>query len=168
VPLEGGQMKKVERVVNDISRGTSTLAGAVLIFISVAIVLDVCLRLARLPIVSSYDLTEAFIVVVVAFALPYTALRRGHVMVDILVSHFPKTAEKISSAVTLILSLGFWVMVTWAAVDMLQKKWTNEFSFNLHIPYLPFRFIWVIGLCFFCAVYLLEIINIITGIRKDR
>lgn len=140
--------------------GTGTwLAGIFLAGIMVAIVLDVILRLVKIPIIGSYELTEVAIIVAVAFALPYTALKGGHVAVDLLVSRFKPRARQLSVAITILFSTVIWALVVWASVEVLQAKWLNEASYTLKIPYLPFRFIWVIGLTLFCIVYLFEAIK---------
>jgi TRAP-type C4-dicarboxylate transport system permease small subunit len=161
-------MNIFEKVINHVSRWGVVAAGAFLVAIMIAIVLDIVLRLARIPIIGSYEITQLFIVVTVAFALPYTALKKGHVVVDLLVSRLKERSRTISSVITIFLSLVIWGLVVWASVGVLEEKWTREASFTLQIPYLPFRFAWVIGLALFCLVYLLEVIKGIMSLGKSK
>ena len=151
-------MNLFEKVIYNASRWGVVASGAFLVAIMVAIVLDIILRLARIPVIGSYEITQLLIVVTVAFALPYTALKKGHVVVDLLVSRLRERSLLISSTITIFLSLVIWGLVVWASIGVLEEKWTREASFTLQIPYLPFRFAWVIGLTLFCLIYLLEVI----------
>lgn len=161
-------MNIFEKVVRTVSGWGAAAAGFFLVATMIAIVLDIALRLLRIPIIGSYELTQVFIVVTVAFALPYTALKKSHVVVDLLVSHFSDRNRAISSVVTLFPTLVIWAFIVWASIGVLQEKWTSEFSFTLGIPYLPFRFAWVLGLCLFCLVYIVEIIETVVFIGKSK
>jgi TRAP-type C4-dicarboxylate transport system permease small subunit len=156
-------MNTIGKIVRYITGIGTWIAGIFLTGIMVAIVLDVILRLARIPIIGSYELTEVAIIVTVAFALPYTALKGGHVAVDLLVSRFKPRSRQLSVAITVLFSTVIWALVVWASIGVLQDKWLNEASYTLKIPYLPFRFVWVIGLALFCIVYLFEVIKRLTN-----
>ena len=104
-------MKLFEKSVRLFSHVGAALGGFFLITIMLAIVLDICLRLLRIPIISSYDLTQVFIVVTVAFALPYTAIKKAHVVVEILVSRFSNKAQGLSSSITSFFTLIFWSLI---------------------------------------------------------
>ena len=101
-------------------------------------------------------MVEVFIVITVAFALPYTALKKGHVMIDAITSHLKPRTRAIISCFTMFLSIAIWGFITWAAIVIMQEKWLGEVSFFMKIPYLPFRIIWIVGLVLFSLMYVLD------------
>jgi TRAP-type C4-dicarboxylate transport system permease small subunit len=161
-------MKYFEKVVLRLVNWGAVAAGLFLVVIMVAIVLDVVLRLLRIPFVGSYEIAEAFIIVTVAFALPFAAVKGTHVVIDVLITHFGRRKRAISTAIALFLTLVIWGLIVWASFNVMLAKWTNEFSFTLNIPYLPFRIIWVIGLILFCLVYITEIAKRIKLIGESK
>ena len=120
------------------------------------VVAVVLFRLFGKAIPGSYELIELMIVVTVAFALSYTALKQSHVVVDLLVSRFPLRTQTILAIFTYFLSMVIWGLIVWASYDIMLEKWLLEQSYLLKIPYLPFRIVWVFGLLIFSLIFLLE------------
>ncbi len=70
----------------------------------------------------------------------------------------------ILSVITTILAMVIWGVITWAQVLIMQEKWIAEVSFLIKIPYLPFRIIWIIGLCLFTLVYFSNLVQTVRNL----
>jgi len=136
--------------------GWGMIASATfLILMVVMVVASVIYRMCGHVIVGSYELTELFTVVAVAFALGYATLEKRDVIIDILIPKIPQQTRTILEAVMSLISLGTWAVIVWAGIGFMIQTWLTEDTPMLEVPYLPFRFVWVFGLLFLCLVYLL-------------
>jgi len=123
----------------------------------VLIVASVVVRPFGEVIAGSYELVEVLIVVIVGFALAYTALKQRHVAISLLTSRFSQRKQVIIASFTWFLSLCTWGIIVWASTDIMFEKWLAERTEWLGVPYLPFRFVWVFGLLLYCLVFLIEL-----------
>lgn len=143
------------------------VGAAFLVGMMVLIVANIIYRLFGHVIVGSYELTELMIVVAVAFALVYAALKKSHVVVKIVVERFPPRAQAIVEALMSLISLATWATIAWTGVLLLSERWLREETDMLSIPFLPFRFIFLFGLILFCLVYLIDLIRALSqAVRK--
>ena len=143
------------------------LGAAFLVGMMVLITASVIYRRAGHVIPGTYELSELMIVVTAAFALGYAALKKTHIVIKVVVARFPQRAQAILEAVMSFISLATWAMVAWTGVLILSKRWLNEASEYLSVPYLPFRLIFLLGLVLVCSVYLIDIIRALRqAVRK--
>ncbi len=143
------------------------LGAAFLTGMMVLIVANIISRLSGHVIAGSYELSELMIVVAVAFALGYAALKKSHVVVKIVVSRFPQRAQSIIEAFMSLISLATWALIAWAGFLILSERWLTEETDLLDVPYLPFRFVFLLGLLLFCLVYLIDLFRALSqAVRK--
>lgn len=143
------------------------LGAAFLTGMMVLIVANVIYRLSGHVIAGSYELSELMIVVAVAFALGYAALKKSHVVVKIVVSRFPQRWQSILEAFMSLISLATWAAIAWAGFLILSNRWLTEETDLLDVPYLPFRFVFVFGLGLLCLVYLIDLFRALSqAVRK--
>jgi TRAP-type C4-dicarboxylate transport system permease small subunit len=108
-----------------------------------------------------------FVGINVTFALPFTALSKRHVTVNIFLSRFPKRLQHILGGITSFIELAFWAVVAWTTLGVIMERWTNEATLDIQLPMLPFRSIWFIGLIIFCLVLFLDVIDALRkGVKK--
>ena len=134
--------------------GSIFLAG-----IMVLIVASIITRFFGRVIPGSYELIELMIVVSVAFSLAYSGIKRGHVVVKIIVDLFPERVQDIIAGFTNFISLIFWGVVAWAAYKITVEKGILEVTDDLLIPYMPFRFIFAFGLLLLAMAFLIEMVK---------
>ena len=151
-------MEKFARLVHRILTVGMAIGGIFLVGMMVLIVANIVYRTSGHVINGSYELSELMIVVTAAFALGFAALHRSHVDVKIIVSYFPERIQTILEVFTSFLSMGTWAIVAWAGSLILWDRWLTEESEMLLIPFLPFRFVLLIGLILVALVYLLDMI----------
>ena len=101
---------------------------------------DVTLRYVfNRPIVGSYDLTEYMMAIVVSFSLAYCAFFRGHVSVDIIVSHLPQRVQAVIDSFTGLLGVALFAFITWQGFEYMSLLFDSGLkSTVLLIPRFPF------------------------------
>jgi TRAP-type C4-dicarboxylate transport system permease small subunit len=160
-----GNRSEMRRFTNLISRiaGVCAATGGVsLIVVMLLIVVSIVIRFFGRVLQGSYELVSLLIVVSIAFALGYTALRQGHIVVRIVVSRASERTQAIIGAFTTLISIAVWGAITWASVAIIHEKALTEASEQLQIPYLPFRCVWVLGLLLFCLVLLSDLFKAVS------
>jgi len=149
-------MKRFADIVRRIIVLGTGLGAVFLAGIMVLIVASIITRFFGRVIPGSYEMIELMIVVTVAFALAYTGLRQGHVIVNIIVSRFPQRFQGIVAGFTCLISLGIWGLMAWAAYDIAVEKGILEVTDYFLVPYIPFRFIFALGLLLLSLVFLID------------
>ena len=75
----------------------------------------------------------------------------------IVVDRLPKQPQRILGIITCAISLFVVAFIAWASFGVLRERWLAELSHVFDIPYLPFRFIFILGLVLYCLVLLIHI-----------
>ena len=151
----------VTSVVNKIGLlGAFTMIGLMILTVA-----DVILRkFFNAPILGSYEITEFLLVVLVFFAIPWAALKKANVKVDLIVGKFSERVQAVLSSVTCFLSLVVTAFFGWytipQAIYMLRL---NRVSEMLDIPFFPFYFVVAFG--FFILMFVL-LANLIEFVQK--
>jgi TRAP-type C4-dicarboxylate transport system permease small subunit len=150
-------------IVRKVGHRAMVLSSIFLLGMMLLIVTNVTIRPFGAVFAGTYELIEALIIVVVAGALGYTEMEKGHVTVQIIVSRFPQRLQGVFETFIYLIGVGLWVVITWASIAIMRERWLNEDTEVLSVPILPFRFIWVFGLIFFCSVLL---VNLFKGLSQ--
>jgi TRAP-type C4-dicarboxylate transport system permease small subunit len=158
-------MEIFSRIVQRVTRGGTVLAGVLLSGAMLLVVASVIFRFFNKVIVGSHELMELMIGATIAFALAYAALRKGHVVVNIIVSRFPTKLGAIVSILASFLSLAIWGLMAGAATQLIYEKGLREVSETLGLPYLPFRIAFILGLLLFSLTFVSDIFE---GFKKVR
>ncbi len=106
------------------------------------------------------DEVAAFLMgLVVAFAIGYTALQKGHIRVDITLQYVPKKALPWFDIFTYFFSLVFYIFLTWQFWrNGLENLRSHVASNILLIPVYPVMFIMIIGTVFLALVFLRDLL----------
>jgi len=170
---EYGEMKKVANVFARMIQSASTVSHRVGIGILLAMMFltaaDVFGRyFLHRPIVGAYELQEYLMVCVVSLTLAYGAVEKGHVVVDILVSRFPRRAQAIIGAFTTFFGVCLCSVITWQAVGYVQRTLGSGLvSATLKIPRYPFIGVLVFGMALFCLVLVKDFLEFLSqAVRK--
>jgi TRAP-type C4-dicarboxylate transport system permease small subunit len=154
------------KIIRRIAGWGTALGGASLAGMMVLITATVIYRRAGHVILGTYELSELLIVVTASFALVYAALNKRHIVVKVLVERFPRRTQAILEAVMSFISLATWGLLAWAAFLILSKRWLDEESVDLSVPFLPFRIIFFLGLVLLCSVYLIDMVRALRQARS--
>ena len=116
------------------------------------------------PIMGTPELSEFMMVLVVFLALAWCAITRKHVKVELVVNRFSPRIQAIFNGITLLLTLGIFVIITWQSV--LESMVVYDTTSLLRIPHTPFYWTMTFGLGLFCLSILVLIIENIIEARK--
>lgn len=138
---------------------------AVLMFFTAA---DVILRYAfNRPILGSVELTEFMMAIVVSFALAYTAVRKGHVSVDMLVLRFSPRVRAVISSTTSLLTLGIFFLITWRSIVYGENLRAGNYVSGIwNIPTYPFLYVIALGAAIICLLLLANLLNYLAQALK--
>jgi TRAP-type C4-dicarboxylate transport system permease small subunit len=158
----------IYRFISPVSKvlvGIGSAALAAMMFLTAA---DVTLRYVfNKPIMGAFDLTVYMMVILFAFALPYCAVKKGHISVDLLIGRLPQKVQTIINTITAPLGLGLFVLIAWQAiVYMLIQKETNIASTVLNIPRYPFVGLLFIGVACLSVVLLADFLKTLSEVSK--
>ena len=157
-------MRGFVRTVAAISGYLNVIAGISLTLLMSLTILDVVLRGFGKPIVGTYELVALLGAVAIGFAMPKTALVRGHIYVDFFIATFSRTVRNIFNITTrllvfLLLFFTGWNLFTYAW----DLRSSGEVSLTLQLPFYPVAY--GVGICCFvqCLVMVCDLIKIHGG-----
>jgi len=116
------------------------------------------------PIRGTPELSEFMMVLVIFLALAWCAITRKHVRVELILTRLPSRIQTILNSITLLLTLGIFVVITWQSV--LESAVVYDTTSLLRIPHTPFYWIMTSGLGLFCLSILVLLIENIAEARK--
>lgn len=142
------------RVVNAV--GTAALSAMALITVA-----DVLLRLfLGRPIRGTLELTEFLMVIVVFFAMGYTAMLKGHIVIQILPSRLPERPRAIFDSLADLISIGFCCLLIWQGmVQAAITRLRDDISGVTNIAVSPFYYVLVFGVALMCIVFLANLLD---------
>lgn len=160
-------MYYLKKFVDSSGKGGMVVGSIFLAVAMVIMVANIIFRFFGGLIPGTYEMIGLFVGITVSFCLPFTALAKRHVVVNIFTSRFPPRAQDILQGAMSLIELLFWGVVAWMTFEVISERWLNEATMDLELPMLPFRIFWFIGLIIFCAVLLLNVINAFRGEVKE-
>ena len=116
------------------------------------------------PIRGTPELSEFMMVIVIFLALAWCAVTRKHVRVELIVTHFSSRVQKILGSITLFITLGIFVVMTWQSV--LESMAAYDTTSILRLPHTPFYWIMSVGLALFCLAIAVLLIESVAEARK--
>ena len=160
-------MRIFTTIIRKVGHSAVVISGIFLIGMMLLTVSNILFRGFGGVIAGTYELIEALIIVVVAGALGYTELENSHVSVRIVVSRLSQRAQGIFGSFIYLIGTGLWVIIIWAGIEILSKRWLAEETELLSVPILPLRFVWILGLIFLCLVLLINLSKaLIQAVKK--
>jgi len=150
-------METLAVLLRRITKGGLVLGGIFLIAGMLLLMSNIFGRFVHLVIPGSYELFELIMAIPVAFALVYAALKKTHVVVDLLVSRFPPRLNAAAEILTSLLSFATWALIAWGGAQLAYENGLREITDLLRVPFLPFRIVFVFCLFLFCLTYLVDL-----------
>jgi len=108
--------------------------------------------------------------IVVAFALAYTQVHKGHVSVDLVISRFSPRVQAVINTITYFLGLGIFSLITWRSIIYAESLRLGGFTSSaLYIPIYPFVYVIAFGSAILCLVLIYNLFEhltqVVAGIR---
>ncbi|MDJ1006995.1 MAG: TRAP transporter small permease [Paracoccaceae bacterium] len=161
----------LETIERGLERGLRLLAyagGLVLAALALLIIYEIVMRyFFGRPFRGGFEMTELAMSVIVACGLPYTAITRGHVAVDIFSRALDRPSMRWLNALVHILGAVLLAILAWQswkhAVDGLSY---GDATNMMGIPKAPFQFAIAVSAGLFAAVLLLDALKALRPTQK--
>ena len=100
---------------------------------------NILLRFFGNSILGAYDWTGLIGTILIALALGYCGVQRGHVRVEFIVQRFPERVQAVIDSITGLLSLVFFALAAWQSVVLGNEMWRKgDVSMTVQTPFHPF------------------------------
>jgi len=145
--------------IDSVIRSLASVACVVLGIMVLLVVSNVLGRfLFKQPLLGIVELVEMMMVIIGFFAIAYTALNRGHVRVDLVISRLSRRTQTILGSIAFFLSAGIFAIITYeGSVNTIYYiHHLKESSTVLSVPFAPFRFVMALGCLLLCLRLLVD------------
>lgn len=156
------------KIIDSIARIAGLVAMGVLFLMMLLTVADVFLRAAlSKPIIGTTEITEQMMVLVVFLGFGWCCLQGRHVSVDLLVSRYPRGAQKIIDIITIFIGLVLVAILCWQTVmtTLIMKRLGITASY-IGVPKYPFYAMTAVGWAVFFLAIASHLIQKIHGVDK--
>jgi TRAP-type C4-dicarboxylate transport system permease small subunit len=130
---------------------------------------DVLLRyIFNLPVPGATELIEFMMGIVVTFSVAYTAHKKSHIGVDLVLVRLKENTRKIIGIVTSFLTLILFILICWQTYILIGEDYQSTLeSAVLYIPVYPFIVIVTIGFVILCLVLLAEFLGLLGEVVSE-
>ena len=158
----------LKRVIVPVSRVAGGIGAGVLVVMVIFTVAEVFARRAfNAPITGILELSSLGLVLFVFLTLAHCAAKGGHVVLDIIVTRFPKRARGVVNAIIYLLTVGMLGIASWQLwVQAARLQKASQTTGLLEIPIYPFLYIAAIGGILVTLVYLVYLLYSVEEVRK--
>ncbi len=157
---------KVLRTVTDgvdvTIRLLSVVACGLIAIMVLVVAINVVGRLLfNQPLLGTVELVELMMVIVVFFAMSYTAVKRGHVIVDLVTSRLSRRNRAILRSITFFLSAGIFAVITYrgSVNAMYYAHHPDQATTVLSVPFAFSTFVMAIGCLLLCLKLFLDVFH---------
>jgi TRAP-type C4-dicarboxylate transport system permease small subunit len=152
-------MKRLDNIVKQLTMRTAQAAQVVLVFVTCLVVLNVITRIRWNPVPGTVELVEMSGAVMLALSIAYTAYRKGHIAVSILVEKFRPSVRRVIeifvSAVALFFTSVLTVEIFRFGTRMLQRGYVTG---HLQFPIAPAIYLVAFGFLMLALVLLRDLL----------
>jgi len=153
-------MLRFEKTVHAVAERVNWIAAAMLILMMLLTTGDVVLRFFRRPIPGTYEMIGLIGSAVIACALGYTSLTKGHIAVDLAVRKVSMKKQMVIEAVNALIASVLFAVTAWQGVLYgITLVRTGEVSLTIKIPIFPFAFSLAAGCALLCLVLLSQLLR---------
>lgn len=158
-------MTTLDKIDKLLGRILLVLSGMAVLALMLLATGNVALRVFHAPFRGTYEVVSFLGAIGVAFALASTQRRKGHIVVDILSSRYPRRVMRLVDALSAGISAVFFGIVAWQVLVWGARIMASgEVSETLKVIYHPFVFGVAAG---FGILTLTCLLDIARAFRKD-
>ncbi|HUL21210.1 MAG TPA: TRAP transporter small permease [Thermodesulfobacteriota bacterium] len=162
-------LKKFVALALAVSKWIGGIGGVILVSMMLITVFDVMLRSIGRPMSGTYDLVALGGALIIGFSIPYTTLKKGHIIVDVLTQSLSERGQKVLNICTRLISLGVCFLIGWhlikLGVDYYNK---HEGSQTLQLSFYPIAYGLAVGFFVQCLANIAEIFEAVLGAKKNE
>lgn len=151
----------MERFVNFLSRLLLVVGGVALVLLVLLATANVASRVFQIPFAGTYEIVSFLGALVTACALPFTQLRRDHIMVDIVTERFPPRVKRVLAAVSDLLTALLFGVLSWQVFLWGENiRLAGEKSETLQLAFHPFIYGVAVGFGLLTLVLVLQMFQV--------
>lgn len=160
-------MASLERIFNLITKFFDRISQAGVFAMLVLVIGNILGRKLWKPIYGAFDYVCFLSAILVAFAIPYCAVKKGHIRVELFVARLPGRVQGIIDSITNILGFGIFSLVTWqCTVFANDMRRTGELSITSLTPFYPYIYAIALGCGLLCIVILIDLLKSLMKVVK--
>jgi TRAP-type C4-dicarboxylate transport system permease small subunit len=159
-------IQESKHFLHSASRLAMRLGIVAMVIMGAVTIVNVVCRPLHIAMPGYTEFIEAIMLLCIVGAMTIAVFEKTQVAIDVLVNNLSSANKERLEIVSLIINLGFWLAIGWATLDWIFKEDVKASSEILKIPALPFNIYWLLGLFFFCLIYLTELFSRISERRK--
>ncbi|MEK3937097.1 TRAP transporter small permease [Sporosarcina sp. FSL W7-1349] len=153
-------MTIINRFIKGLAFINAYIAYGALLFMMAFVGLAAISRAFNHPIIGDMELVQIAMVALVVGSMAYTEFRNGHVEVGILVDNFPPFIQKILNIFSLVLTVIFCAVVSYAFIVKFDPMHS---SVLLGIKFYPLKILLIVGFIAWALVALQKTIVLLTS-----
>jgi len=154
-------MRILQKIVSALNRFFIFVAAVALILMMFLGFGNVLFRTVWKPIEGTYELIGYLGAVTTALALGYAQIRKSHISVDIITSHYSKPWQKITNGINYLVTAVFFALAAWQTEVWGTNVWhTGERSETLRIIFFPFVYVVALGFAFLAFILILDFFSL--------
>lgn len=156
------ELDRLLELARKAARAGTWFGGGLIIASAFLVGIEVVIRRAfNMTIGGADELSGYALAISIAFALAFTLFERAHIRIDSLYVHLPVRVCALLDVLGLILFIGFFALVTWYGIGVLQTSWKVGASSlsPLGTPLVLPQLLWVAGLIMFLVLALLLLVR---------
>jgi TRAP-type C4-dicarboxylate transport system permease small subunit len=160
--------KAFEKEICTLSNVLVYVCVILLLFMLLLGVADVMGRyLFRKPIIGTLEAFEILLPAIVLLSLAYTQRSKGHITVDLFISHLPPKARAILGFATTSWAIILFGLIGWQGIVLsLSYRETERVITNIRVPMFLPRLLVPVGAFAMCLVLIVDLLHCISQIRK--
>lgn len=114
------------------------------------------------PVLGALEITEFLVLILIFSFLAHTQAQKGHVAVDLLFQHLPKSMRYVVDIINHLLCLGLMALICYMSFHRaFEIKAFGEATNNLGIVKYPFAFFVVFGCAVLCIEYVRNLLDLL-------
>jgi TRAP-type C4-dicarboxylate transport system permease small subunit len=161
-------LQRCKLILQSTSRAGLVLGIVFMLGIGAITTLNVILRIFNIAMAGFMESIEIMMIVAIMGAMSFAVFEKTQIAIDVLVNRFSPGNQRKLEIVALVASCVFWAAIGWATLDWLLRGAYTAITDILKVPMWPFQVYWLLGLLFFCLVYLTELLLLISKRRINQ
>ncbi len=162
-------MSFIEKTAYYIARWLNWLAAFAVVAVMVIVCINVLARsIFGMPLKGTVDLVSQLGVIVIACAVAYTQVLKGHIRITLFIDKLPNLPRVIISGLIDTIGIIMFGIMSWQTFLFAKQTFDiGELSEVLKIPLTPFAAFVSLGCAALTLVLLIDLINVISkGVKK--
>ena len=163
------RFQSIGRGIMSLSRMLNLVGVSFLVILMLLTTADVAGRyFFNNPLSGALELSEYFMAVVIMLGLAYTASVRGHIKIELLISHWPPRVQAALDSIGCLIGAVVAALIVWqGALGALDSLRVGLVSDILAVPAFPFHFLIPLGAFVLCLVLIVQFFESLDKARKS-